>query len=305
MHDFFQQVQAAAAAVCLVSKDMHFNLISTAGAYLYDVRNCSDMRKDSQGISELLYEIACSVVGDEDHGHMFGGWTLDNTEANMKALRALSSDEDSMSYKWINVGCTAHGLALAMKDFCEYDAGKGKAAKQNSWGLKWLTDVNRNANTVANFLHDSSCARDLLVDEQKAIYLSRAAVPVSVPTRFATNLFVMKGIDRNKKALQHTVKNQEWPKAHSGNGSKVREIVELESFWQELTYEIEFLQPLSDMIHQIEADKPALGRCYQGLQAIDCHVRACVEKWLAKDLISIADGETAIRTWERRYVNEH
>jgi hypothetical protein len=128
---------------------------------------------------------------------------------------------------------------------------------------------------------------------------------VSVPTRFATNRFVMKGIDRNKKALQLAVKKQEWPRAQGGNGPKVREIVELESFWQELTYAIEFLQPFSDMIYQIEADRPALGRCYQGLQAIDCHVHACVEKWLAKDLISRADGETAIRTWERRCVNKH
>jgi hypothetical protein len=133
------------------------------------------MRKDSHGISELLYETDCSIVGREDHGHMFGGWTLDNTKANMKALRALSEDEDSKSCKWIDVGCTAHGLALAMKDFCKNDASKGSTAEQNSWGLRWLTDVNRNANAIANFLHDFSCARDLLVDEQKEIPGSRVA----------------------------------------------------------------------------------------------------------------------------------
>jgi hypothetical protein len=139
------------------------------------------MRKDSHGISELLYEIGGSVVGSEDHEYTFRGWTLDNAKANMKAWRGLSANKDFKSCKWKNVGCTARGGALAMKDFCKYDVGKGKIPKQNSWGLRLLTDVNRNASTVASFLHDSSCARSLLVDGQKAIYVSRVAVSVCAP----------------------------------------------------------------------------------------------------------------------------
>jgi hypothetical protein len=46
-----------------------------------------------------------------------------------------------------------------------------------------------------------------------------------------------------------------------------------------LQHVINLLQPFSDFIHQIEADRPALGRCYAGLMKLDEHVRNTVKSW--------------------------
>ena len=112
-----------------------------------------------------------------------------------------------------------------MKEVCKYDAGRGKTAKANSYGVQWMKEVNRKANR-ANLLHDSSGASELLVAEQDSIYKTRPAVPVSVPTLFATNLFVLHGIQNNQMALQIAVKKKDWPSTSTGKGPQVREVVE-------------------------------------------------------------------------------
>ena len=67
---------------------------------------------------------------------------------------------------------------------------------------------------------------------------------------------------------------------------------------------VELLQPFCDMIHQIEGDRPALGRCFVGLRDLDLHVKACVEKHeLAAPHIS-SGADTLLATWRRRYINE-
>jgi hypothetical protein len=45
--------------------------------------------------------------------------------------------------------------------------------------------------------------------------------------------------------------------------------------WDQIESSIRFLQPFSDLIHQIESDLPALGRCFEGLCLLDSHVDAC------------------------------
>jgi hypothetical protein len=80
----------------------------------------------------------------------------------------------------------------------------------------------------------------------------------------------------------------------------VKEAIETKEFWVDLQAAITFLSPFSDFIHQIEADRPALGRCYEGILIIDDHIRACAKKWEADGEHFKAGAETALRTWERR-----
>jgi hypothetical protein len=238
-------------------------------------------------------------VGGEELADKFGGWTLDNTKANKSVLKILAEKEESE--KWINVGCIAHGLALAMKDFCNYKAGSGRSAKDNTWEVKWLFELNRGANAIANFVNDSSTAKDLLVEEQIQVYHAKRAMPISVPARFAIYLFVMEGVQNSQKALQLAVKRDTWPAGRASGGSKVKYLVDYSEFWAQLNDAVRFLQPFSDFIHQIEADRPALGRCYHGLMLLDAHVRCCVLSWEQDESVK----DVAIRTWERRLTNEH
>jgi hypothetical protein len=81
----------------------------------------------------------------------------------MKELVAVHPD-------WIMRGCIAHGLAMAMKDFTKLTVGRGQAAKQNTWGLKWAEVTLAAANTIANYINHS------LATKQQARFLQLHAL---------------------------------------------------------------------------------------------------------------------------------
>lgn len=190
---------------------------AVVGALLFDVRNCSDIRKNKEGIAELLEETAVKIMGGEEKAAQFGGWTIDNTRTNKAAISILEDKRPD----WINLGCVAHGTALAIKDFCKVVKTGGR--NSTTFGCKWLKEVNDEANEAANFINDSGNAKSLLQRFQVEVYGRKLAVDVSVPTRFATNLFVMVGIQRSKAALVQAVSSQEWLNL-GGKADKVRSI---------------------------------------------------------------------------------
>jgi hypothetical protein len=171
---------------------------------LYDVRNCSDLRKNGEGIATLLEEVGVDIMGGEDKAEGLAGWVIDNTRANMSAISILANQRP----EWVNVGCTAHGVALAMKDFCNFSKTSGRFS--TAWGIEWLKRINDEANTAANYLGDSSSAKAILHSHQKEIYGTKKALAVSVPTRFGTNHFVMKGLERSKAALVQAASDMRW-----------------------------------------------------------------------------------------------
>jgi hypothetical protein len=85
---------------------------------------------------------------------------------------------------------------------------------------------------------------------------------------------------------------------------QVKKIVEDSIFWSNLEHAITFLQPFSDFIHQIEADRPALGRCYEGLMVLDKHVRNAIETMRADPQLA-SDADRVLSTWQRRLDNMH
>jgi hypothetical protein len=67
-------------------------------ALLFDVINCSDMRKDKNRIASLLESKPLEIMKDEQQADKFAGWTTDNTRTNMAALQILSHEHP----RWIN-----------------------------------------------------------------------------------------------------------------------------------------------------------------------------------------------------------
>jgi hypothetical protein len=134
--------KAYAASEPHVRKRLH------AGVLLYDVRNCSDMRKDAAGIAELLSGTGAAIMGGEERADIFGGWVVDNTRTHMSALRLLEEERPT----WVNTGCIAHGTALAIKDFCKVTKTGGRYSV--TWGCPWLSETNDAANTIANYIQD-------------------------------------------------------------------------------------------------------------------------------------------------------
>jgi hypothetical protein len=276
---------------------MNFTVMGNEGALLYDMRDCSDIRKNESGIAKLLSQTGAEIMGGVQHSAGFAGWVIDNTRSNHAAIRSLQETQP----EWVNVGCIAHGTALAMKDFCKFSRSQGRHSTE--WGVQWLTSINKDANMLANFVHDSSAAKALLRSLQKEVYGAPRAITVSVPTRFATNFLVMQSIQRSKAALLQACADDEW----SDLGGKCKEaqaVLERADFWRLLSLAISFLQPFSDFIHQIEADRPALARTYEGLMTLDGHVKSSMKHW-AKDELTQSSCSAALRTWERRLDNQH
>jgi hypothetical protein len=238
---------------------------------------------------------ALEIMKGEQEADNFAGWTIDNTRTNMAALQILAHERP----KWINCGCIAHGLALAMKDFCR--CFKTRGCNSKTWGAQWIATVNDATNSMANYLNDSGAAKALLHHYQIEVYGKKLSIDVSVPTRFATNLFVMRSIQRSKAALVQAASDSEWLSL-GGKSDEVKESIDQVTFWSHLKNAIEFLQPFSDMIHQIEADRPALGRCYQGLMTLDAHVRNSVGQWEAAALCDEQACSIALQTGSAGWV---
>jgi hypothetical protein len=106
-------------------------------ALLFDVKDCSDTRKNAQGIATLLSEMGCEVMGGKERVPIFAGWTLVNTRTNRAAMALLEDEHPT----WVCVGCAAHGVHLSMKDFCKHSFSRGRTAME--WGVKWLADVSK------------------------------------------------------------------------------------------------------------------------------------------------------------------
>jgi hypothetical protein len=107
----------------------------------------------------------------------------------------------------------------------------------------------------------------------------------------------MQSLLNSKASLVQCVNSQEW-KQLAGKSSDVYAIVtNEEDFWAPLQLTIKFLQPFSDLIHQIEADKPALGKCYAAIKLLDEHVAAFART------LSADDSAVLLRTWNRRRDN--
>jgi hypothetical protein len=98
-------------------------------------------------------------------------------------------------------------------------------------------------------------------------------------------------------ALKQAASDSAWRQLE-GKAGQVKESIPDAGFWFKLDYAPNFLQPFSDLIHQIEADRPALGRCIQAVLALYDHVRASVEEWEDEPQLS-PDCKSAVHTWER------
>ena len=107
------------------------SLRRNVGVLLYDVKNLSHIRHDGGMIAETLSVMGTEIMGSRPAGE-FGGWTLDNTRTNHKAIGILAETHP----RWINVGCFAHGVALSTKDFCKCTKTRGRYSAE--YGVSWI-----------------------------------------------------------------------------------------------------------------------------------------------------------------------
>jgi hypothetical protein len=183
-------------------------------------------------------------------------------------------------------------------------SGKISGSFSSSCGVDSLDAPNKDANTIANYLNDSGCSKAIVHQHQQEIYGAKQAIAVSVPTRFRTNQVVMKKASSAPKQPQ--VGSVRPKMGETGWQAKnVGELFSSCTFWANPSRATVFLQPFHDYIHQMEADRPALGRVYKGLFWLNRHVRSSLQNWEAADPELADSYEIALRTWERRLEKQH
>jgi hypothetical protein len=93
--------------------------------------------------------------------------------------------------------------------------------------------------TMASYLNGSGTATALLHHYQMEVYgkfilsigsIKKLSIDVSVPARFATNLFVMRSIQHSKAALVQAASDSEWLSL-GGKSAEVKESIERVTFW--------------------------------------------------------------------------
>jgi hypothetical protein len=179
----------------------------------------------------MLSGVRCEIVGAKELENIFAGCTLDYTRANRATMNLLEDEHPT----WACVGCSAHGGHLLMKDLCKHSCSRGRTAVQ--WGVKWLADVNKDANTIADYLNDSSTAKALLCSYQQAVYRGNQQITVSVPAGFAPNLFVTRSLQNSKAALLQASGDPKWDD-FGGKATGVGDVMVSPMFWTLLGHHI-------------------------------------------------------------------
>lgn len=154
----------------------------------------------------------------------------------------------------ITVGCVAHGLSLFFKDVAD--------ARKCPWISKLVTAALLLSNTVGS----SERIRAALHREQTRITGGVKGITVHAPTRFAVQLFIVSDLLDSKDSLLALCHSEHWEEASSGssNADSFRDAVLMNRPYSQLWFNfllyVELMQPFSDAIHQLEADKPMLSQ---------------------------------------------
>jgi hypothetical protein len=68
-----------------VASQMHFTVVGNEGASLYDVLDCSNIRKIESGIAKLLNWVGAESMGGVQNAEGCAGWLLDQARSNNAA----------------------------------------------------------------------------------------------------------------------------------------------------------------------------------------------------------------------------
>lgn len=107
-------------------------------------------------------------------------------------------------------------------------------------------------------------------------------IVTNVPTRWASNHFVMMSLIASQHALVAAVQLEAWanlPKKNDDDNKAtvVRNIISSTEFWERMSMLTRLLQPFADAIHQVEADRPLLAHCHVVLLELQSHVQKWIE----------------------------
>ena len=243
-------------------------LPSQGGSVFHKVMKASGEVKDAEWVAQKHIELAKQLT--EGKPEKLLGFLMDNTSTNRKAMDIMSKEFPM----WLLEGCVDHSLSLVVKDLAY--------CKSNEVKCQWTAQTYKKVRMISNVINDNCCVRDLLHTHQKELYGRVKAVATHCLTRFAMLHITAKDLLDSKEALKLTVIDENWAWA-SENCKDGKEFCNTVSgsrsnFWTSLEAIVTLVQPLSDALHQLEADKPMLSQVWKVWKSLLKHVEAFESK---------------------------
>nr|XP_007152409.1 hypothetical protein PHAVU_004G127700g [Phaseolus vulgaris]ESW24403.1 hypothetical protein PHAVU_004G127700g [Phaseolus vulgaris] len=225
--------------------------------------------ENSKYAEEVLWETVTAVTGSVVHRCV--GIVADKFKA--KALRNLEAQHHWM----VNTSCQLQGLVSLIKDF--------------NRELPLFRDVIENCLKVANFMNSESQVRSLFlkcrVQEMDCGGLIRVPSPKCDPLKNFQLVFPMLEDILSCARVMQMVVMEDGFKVMCMEDTLAREVagmVQNEGFWNELEAVYSVVKLVRGMVHDVEAERPLIGRCLPLWEEL----RSKVKEWCGK--FNIVEG---------------
>jgi Protein of unknown function (DUF 659) len=142
----------------------------------------------------------------------------------------------------INMRCMLHGFALVLT---------------SSLGSPWAKDIVSNAQKIVTYFNASHRPLATVRDFAKSLNIT-TGLKTSNQTRITSTHICLQSVLANMAPLQQTVKIDKMLDLSKVNQREVKKIVEDEDFWYKLRVLCGILEPLSQIIMQVQGDNITL-----------------------------------------------
>lgn len=246
---------------------------------MWSVISAAGHSKNAEWIAADCLSVFTDIQAAMGPNAKCAGFVMDNTAANRKAMRIIETAHPHMCC----IGCVSHALSLLIKDF----------AKR----LMWLGTLYAFCVSVSNMANGVEAMKHALNTSMSALGVIRT-ICSHVETRFGSQHMVLKSVRRNQDALRAWVVSSGYVERMSqpsppAAGVQIKKgILDIDAETPEHTFDnslraaCALIDPIMDIMHEIEGDKPYLS---QMLVVIDGCV-ASASQFVAKHDLSMSEG---------------
>lgn len=249
-------------------------LLPDGRSKMWTVISAEGEKKDAAWIAKTCTEVYRNIQKHMGPGAVCTGFIMDNTKANLKAMELLEEDFPFM----MCLGCAAHSLSLLMKDFDKR--------------LTWLHETYELCTKISNMANAVEAMKAALHDCMRSLNNNVVrSIASYTETRFGSKHFVLRDVLKNLDAMTRWVTCDAYVSRMSAAKAPVdaREIrrtvlgadTHPAAFKDSLTRACELIDPVMDILHEVEGDKPYLSQLLPIMDKVVNNVRDFADKYPA------------------------
>ena len=156
--------------------------------------------------------------------------------------------------------CVVHTLNLALKNICAAKVPRNDEESVVFDELNWIQLIAQDAIMIKNYIMNHGMRLSMFNEFSKLKLLAVAE------TRFASVVVMLKRFLMVKRALQTMVISDAWESYrddNSGLARHVREKILCNQWWENVSYIVDFTEPIYEMLRLADTDKPCLHLVYE------------------------------------------